>query len=198
MLYTIFLRNSAVPGWIFCGSARSIGKAMTSLRSVAPRATITSRSKPRATPVEAGRPWSMASNRRLTSGSVYCRPRRGPGWRRASFRAARRRRSIRGTRWPTRCRRRTTQTAPPRELCLAVSRPMPPGWLGSRTKSSVGCRPSVGSTQVTQQPVQPGITIFLMPRERRSAVRGCRCRPAQRQYTAVDLPRWLGERRRCN
>ena len=50
--------------------ARSKGKAITSARVFAPAASITRRSKPRATPTAGGRPDCMAASSRLCSGNT--------------------------------------------------------------------------------------------------------------------------------
>ena len=66
-------RDVLVPGR-FCAYlpillyARSKGKASTSARVFAPAASITRRSKPKATPVQGGRPACIAASSRLSSG----------------------------------------------------------------------------------------------------------------------------------
>ena len=107
-------------------STRSIGNAMTSARLLAPAASMTVRSNPRATPVQSGRPWRHG----LQQPALSWQPRLALGgprrWRFDFGPPARPGRAVHGSRWPTQCRERTTQTARPSAICRGHG---PAAWL---------------------------------------------------------------------
>ena len=105
----------------------------------------------------------MAAKSRLCSGNAGL-----PSARRwaltAALRAAtRRRRATRGSRWPTRCPRRTTRTAPPAAGRPAAPAPTRPAWPDSRRATAGRPMPKCGCTRSIKSQIEPAVAVVRPP-----------------------------------
>ena len=166
--------------------------------SLAPAASITRRSKPRATPVAAGRPASMAASSRLSSGKRRLAV--GPAQRvvAAAFRCAQLGRvdQLVIAVGQLDRRRRTARTARPPAVGRAGPGPAPPGWPDSRTGSSAARGPgAAGPAPTSSKSSQPSrssaarLAGAAMPRCRAAAASSAPGPRADRARRARRTPR---------